>query len=123
VVSDTAATQGHNAAGIVEIIGLLFLVLFAFGAVSGRAECSAPLVQVRALDSGFDPPTLTVRSGTTVTWLNENELPHTVTSTEGKFASQALNRNDSYSFHFDAPGTYPYFSGFHPELMGKIVVR
>jgi plastocyanin len=56
-------------------------------------------------------------------WLNKDGLPHTVTSSEGTFASQALKPGEAYSFRFDEAGTYSYFSGFRPELMGKIVVR
>jgi plastocyanin len=123
VTPDTAVKQGHSAKSIAAVGGLLFLALLGFGAVSGRADCPAPLVQVLALDSGFVPRTLTVRAGTTVMWLNEDGLPHTVTSSEGAFASQALKPNEMYSFRFDAPGTYAYFSGFRPEFIGKIVVR
>jgi len=72
---------------------------------------------------GFLPSTLTVQRGTIVTWVNDDELPHTVTSTEGAFASQAIRNDESFFFRFDAPGTYKYFSGFQPHMTGRIVVR
>jgi plastocyanin len=60
---------------------------------------------------------------TTVTWVNDGEFPHTVTSPEGAFASQAIRQEKAFSFRFDAPGTYTYFSGFQPKTAGRIVVR
>jgi plastocyanin len=73
--------------------------------------------------SGFTPSILTVQRGTTVSWVNKDESPHTVTSGEGAFASQALYSDQFFFFRFDKPGTYTYFSGFQPHMTGKIVVR
>ncbi|HTF34282.1 MAG TPA: cupredoxin domain-containing protein [Myxococcota bacterium] len=106
------------------VVGLLLLTLIGAGAVVPRAECAGPPVQVRMSPVfGFLPPTLTVQRGTIVTWVNDDELPHTVTSTEGVFASQAIHSDESFFFRFDAPGTYSYFSGFQPHMTGRIVVR
>jgi len=104
--------------------GFAILALFGVFAPSGRAECAAALAQVRISPLfGFIPSSLTVKSGTTVTWVNDDELPHTVTSPEGTFASQAIHNDEVFSFRFDAPGTYTYFSGFQPKTAGRIVVR
>jgi plastocyanin len=103
--------------------GLLLLAFFAATGVSGRAESATPPVQVRVSLFGFTPSTRTVQAGTTVTWLNDDERPHTVTSADGFFASQAIASGESFSFRFDTRGVYPYFSGFQPDLMGTIVVR
>ena len=91
--------------------------------LSGRAESATPPVQVRVSLFGFTPSTRTVHAGTIVTWGNNDERPHTVTSADGFFASQAIFSGESFSFRFDAPGTYTYFSGFQPHLTGTIVVR
>ena len=72
---------------------------------------------------GYIPSTLTVQRGTIVTWVNDDELPHAVTSTEGVFASQAIQSDESFFFRFDAPGTYMYFSDFQAHMTGRIVVR
>jgi plastocyanin len=105
-------------------VGLLALLLVAAVAVSDRGDRAAPPVQVRVASlSGFTPPTLSVQRGTTVTWVNDDELPHTITSSEGVFASQAIYGDKSFFFRFDMPGTYTYFSGFQPQMMGRIVVR
>jgi len=104
--------------------GLMVLVLLLAASVAGRAECAGTSVQVRMSPLfGFTPSTLTVRRGTTVTWVNDDLLPHTVTSTEGAFASQAIRGDESFAFRFDAPGAYSYFSGFQPQMTGKIVVQ
>ena len=104
--------------------GMVFLVLIAAVAASGRTERAGTLVQIRVSPvSGFTPSTLTVRRGAIVTWVNDDKQPHTVTSMEGAFASQAISTAGSFFFRFDTPGAYSYFSGFQPQMTGKIVVR
>jgi plastocyanin len=109
--------------GASAVLGMLFLTLVGVSAVVPRAECAGDPVRVRLSPFGFIPATVTVQAGTVVTWVNEDELPHTVTSAEGAFASQALHNNESFLFRFDVPGTYQYFSGFQPQMTGRIVVR
>ena len=103
---------------------LVALVVLAAVTISGRAECAGEPVQVRMSSlSGFTPSTLTVQRGSIVTWVNDDKLPYTVTSSEGAFASQAIHRDESFSFRFETRGTYRYFSGFQPRMTGTIVVR
>ena len=102
--------------------GLMVLVFLAAVGVSGRAERAGASAQIR-ISSGFTPSTLTVPRGTLVTWVNDDKLPHTVTSSEGVFASQAIHSEESFFFRFEVPGTYTYFSGFEPHMTGRIVVR
>jgi len=109
--------------GVAAAWGLLLLALFAATGVSAWAESATPPVQVRVSLFGFTPSTHTVHAGTTVIWLNDDERPHTVTSADGFFASQAIANGESFSFRFDTRGVYPYFSGFQPDLMGTIIVR
>ncbi len=109
---------------LAAVCSLVVLIVLACVALSGRAECAGEPVQVRMSPrSGFTPSTLTVQRGSTVTWVSDDELPHTVTSSEGAFASQAIHRDESFSFRFEARGTYRYFSGFQPGMTGTIVVR
>jgi plastocyanin len=70
----------------------------------------------------FSPNTLTVTAGTRVTWKNRDPEPHTVASVDGKFRSGALDEGDSFSFTFNAPGTYRYVCSIHPQMVGAIVV-
>jgi len=71
----------------------------------------------------FAPERLTVRAGTTVTWRNEDDTPHIVTSAARLFKSSALDTDDSYSFTFTEPGTYEFFCSIHPRMTGTIVVE
>jgi plastocyanin len=71
----------------------------------------------------FAPARLTVKAGTTVTWRNEDDIPHTVTSATRLFKSKALDTDDSFSFTFSEPGTYEYFCSLHPRMTGTIVVE
>jgi plastocyanin len=60
-----------------------------------------------------------LKAGTTVTWRNEDDIPHTVTSATRLFKSSALDTDDTYSFTFTEPGMYEYFC----SLPGTIVVE
>jgi plastocyanin len=74
----------------------------------------------------FSPATLTVAVGTTVTWTNRDDVPHTVTSDEKQnkpFASKALDTDETFSFQFTKPGTYAYFCAVHSQMVGKVIVH
>ena len=70
----------------------------------------------------FGPKDLTVALGTKVTWVNDDEIPHTVAETHKVFRSGALDTGDSYSWVFNTPGEFEYFCALHPQMIGKIVV-
>lgn len=69
----------------------------------------------------FNPGTLTVKTGTSVTWTNQDTAPHTISASS--FSSQRLNKGDSYTFKFDKAGTYDYSCGIHPSMKGKVIVE
>jgi plastocyanin len=71
----------------------------------------------------FNPQRLTVKAGTTVTWINQDDIPHTVTSSTRLFKSKALDTDDGFSFTFNEPGAYEYFCSIHPHMTGSIVVE
>ncbi len=71
----------------------------------------------------FSPATLTVPTGSTVTWVNQDDTAHTVTSVDKVFGSQGLDTGDTFTFKFSKPGTYAYFCTIHPEMTGKIIVK
>jgi len=71
----------------------------------------------------YSPVPLTVKVGTTVTWINHDDIPHTVESTQGKFKSAALDTDDKFEFHFTEAGEYPFYCRIHPKMTGKIVVQ
>jgi plastocyanin len=85
-----------------------------------RAHCEETTVTIDNFT--FTPAELTVKVGTTVTWKNHDDIPHTIVSA-GKFRSKALDTDDSYSFTFTTAGAYAYFCSLHPHMTGTIKVE
>jgi plastocyanin len=79
--------------------------------------------EVKVDNFSFGPATLTVAVGTTVTWTNRDDIPHTVVSTDKVFKSKVLDTDEKFSFTFDKAGTYPYFCSIHPKMTGSVVVQ
>ena len=71
----------------------------------------------------FEPATLIVKAGTTVTWVNHDDEPHTATATDKRFNSKTLDNGDRFSQEFNAPGVYNYYCALHPKMTGKIIVK
>jgi len=71
----------------------------------------------------FTPPEITVAVGTTVKWVNHDDIPHSVVNKDKVFRSKALDTDDSYSYTFASAGTFEYFCGLHPHMTGKIIVK
>lgn len=74
----------------------------------------------------FNPPSLTIRPGTTVTWVNQDSATHTVVSDTGApeaFSSASLQNGGMYTYTFTAPGTYSYHCSIHPSMKGTITVQ
>jgi plastocyanin len=74
-------------------------------------------------DFAFSPSTLTVVPGTTVTWVNKDESPHTIAEKGKTFRSAALDTNDRFSYTFAQPGEFTYYCTMHPMMVGKIIVK
>ena len=98
------------------ITGVVALVVFT------ATPTWADVVAVKIGNFTFGPQELKVKSGTTVTWTNEDDIPHTVVS-PNNFRSKPLDSEDKYSFTFSTPGTYKYFCSLHPHMTGTIVVE
>ena len=79
-------------------------------------------VAVKIGNFTFGPQELKVKAGTTVTWTNEDDIPHTVVS-PNNFRSKVLDTDGTYTFTFTNPGTYKYFCSLHPHMTGTIVVE
>ena len=80
-------------------------------------------VEVKIDNFTFNAQQVTVKTGDTVTWVNHDDIPHTVTSTTMAFRSKALDTDDKFSFTFATPGSYAYFCSLHPHMTGTIVVE
>jgi plastocyanin len=96
-------------------------VLFMFLA-SPAFSADVPTNQVAINEYMFVPAALNISAGTKVTWVNHDEVPHTIVDTDKAFHSAALDTDDTYSFTFTKPGTYHYFCTLHPKMVGTIVV-
>jgi plastocyanin len=90
---------------------------------AGEAAAAASPAVIRIDNFSFTPPTLVVAPGTTVTWTNADDSPHSVREKDGKFKSAALDTDDTFSQTFTAPGEYDYFCSIHPYMTAKIVVK
>src|SRR6476620_11597136 len=105
----------------------MVLAAFALGAVLACAlapvvaQTTGPAVTID--NFVFGPERLTVKAGTTVTWTNRDDIPHTVASKDRLFKSQALDTDETYSFTFATPGEYSYFCSLHPHMTATIVVE
>ena len=94
--------------------------------VPTSAPAVAPkVVQVSIDNFAFKPRKLSVPAGTTVTWVNHDDVPHTATGSgeQPAFDSKALDTDDKYSFTFTKPGTYKYFCKVHTHMTGTVVVK
>jgi len=102
-------------------------VVVAFGvAVSApgvRASAPAGAAAVHIANFTFSPPTITVRPGTTVTWTNDDDIPHTVVATNGAFRSKVLDSGEHFSFTFANAGEFHYFCSIHPHMTGVVIVK
>ena len=90
---------------------------------SNAAPTTEETIQVSAKGFMFSPASITVKAGSTVTWVNMDEEPHTVFSDAGKFRSSALDTKESFSFKFEKAGTYHYLCTSHPRMLGTVVVE
>jgi amicyanin len=105
------------------VIGAMLLgpvagAVIAFGAVAAEEPDAVTIDNFT-----FGPKELTVPVGTTVKWVNHDDIPHNVVNKDKVFRSKALDTDDSYSFTFASAGTYDYFCGLHPQMTGKIIVK
>ena len=108
-------------------------VLMAGVAAALTAETATPSAKVGAgemksevkIDNfSFAPAEITVAKGTTVNWINRDDIPHTVVSDDKTtFKSKALDTDDKFSYTFSKEGTYTYFCSIHPKMTAKVVVK
>src|SRR6476469_8385367 len=98
------------------------LMLSGVAAMSRAAPAPAPAA-VQIGNFTFNSKLVTVKAGTTVTWTNADDIPHTVVSRDGLFKSKVLDTGDRFSFTFAKAGQFGYFCSLHPHMTGTIVVR
>jgi plastocyanin len=97
------------------------LTMSAVADVARAAPAPAAAVQINNFT--FSAQVVTVKPGTTVTWTNADDIPHTVVSKDGVFKSKVLDSGDKFSFAFAKPGQFGYFCSIHPHMTGTVIVK
>jgi plastocyanin len=111
------------------ILGVALTAVAAFTSIAvtrpgvAKAGDQPSSAEVKIDNFSFGPASLTVAAGTTVTWKNNDDVPHTVVSDDKVFRSKALDTDDKFSYTFTKPGTYNYFCSVHPKMVAKVVVQ
>jgi plastocyanin len=110
--------------GAALLLGLGALGVGQTGFVAS-AQQKLETAEVKIDNFTFGPAALTVPVGTTVTWINKDDIPHTVVSTDDSktLKSKVLDTDEKFSFTFSKAGTYPYFCSIHPKMTGKVIVQ
>lgn len=103
------------------LMGAAFLCLAT--ARSGRAQHKAHEHHINIEEFAFDPQMLEVTVGDTVVWHNHDLAPHTASSEDGVWDSEALTHDASFARTFSEPGQFGYFCAFHPHMNGMLIVR
>jgi plastocyanin len=108
----------------IALLALVAVVVSGGHKVWAAGKDAAPAKYAVRIDNySFTPQTITVPAGTTVTWTNGDDVPHTVAADDLAFHSKAMDTDEQYSHTFDAPGTYKYFCTVHPHMQGTVVVE
>jgi len=107
-----------RAAVAAMLLGPLVGALLAYGAIAAQ-EAN----EVKIDNFVFNPAELTIAVGTTVKFVNHDDIPHSVVDKNKAFRSKALDTDDSFSFTFANAGSFDYFCGLHPHMTGKIIVK
>ena len=115
----TARFSLNRGLAVALLLGPVVGAMLGFGAVAAQDA-----TDVITIDNfTFTPKELTVAVGTTVKWVNHDDIPHTVVEKKTTFRSKALDTDDSYSFTFTSAGTFDYFCGLHPHMVGQVSVK
>ena len=105
-------------------LNFVLILMLAVSAVALASRTpSADANEIVITNFSFEPATLTIKAGTTVTWINHDDEPHTATATDKRFNSKTLDTGDRFSQEFKAPGVYNYYCALHPKMTGKIIVK
>jgi plastocyanin len=109
----------------VAMVAMVLLLAGSPNITANTQQAASAATEVKIDNFSFGPGTITVAVGTTVTWTNRDDIPHTVVSTDDPkaFKSKVLDTDEKFSYTFAKPGTYPYFCSIHPKMTGKVVVQ
>jgi plastocyanin len=113
----------YRALVVAMLLGPVIGAMLAFGTVAAQDATKKDANEITIDNFTFTPKELTVAVGTTVKWVNHDDIPHTVVEKKTSFRSKALDTDDSYSFTFASAGEFDYFCGLHPHMVGKVIVK
>ena len=111
--------SSHLRAGRAALIALAAL----FAETTAPAATPTPPAVVNIGNFTFGPMQVSVPVGGSVTWVNTDDVPHTVTAEDKSFRSRPLDTDERFTFTFTQPGVYSYFCSLHPKMVGKVIVR
>jgi plastocyanin len=111
------------AGSAVPVMIAVLLLLAGSRNVTATDQPSAANAAVKIDNFVFGPQSITVPVGTTVTWTNGDDIPHTAVSTDGVFKSKVMDTDEKFSYTFTKAGTYTYYCTIHPKMTGKVVVQ
>jgi plastocyanin len=103
---------------VAMLLGPVIGAMLAFGTVAAQ---DANVVTIDNFT--FAPKELTVAVGTTVKWVNHDDIPHMVVNADKVFRSKALETDDAFSYTFATAGSFDYFCSLRPHMVGKIIVK
>ena len=113
-VSARRARRGTAAAALLLLLGL--------SARAATPAAGSP-AEIEIRNFQFVPAVVEIAAGATVTWTNDDEEIHTISSRDGSFSSPGIDGEQRFSFRFEKPGTYEYGCALHPQMKGTVVVR
>jgi len=90
-------------------------------AIGSRAAVAAD-AQIIIDNFTFSPTPLMVKAGSTVTWVNHDDIPHSIVCPDLKVKSHPMDTDETFAYKFEQPGTYDYMCGLHPHMHGQVVV-
>jgi amicyanin len=102
---------------------VIVMTALSLGALGQSNSASASKAEVTIDNFTFQAPTITVAVGTEVTWINRDDMPHTIASDDKMLKSKALDTDERFSFTFAAAGTYHYLCSIHPKMTGEVIVK
>lgn len=105
-------------------VGTVFLTMAFIASADAQENVAANASAFVRIDNlMFFPAEITIAKGTMLTWVNSDDVPHSVRASGEGFRSKLLEPEQQFSFIFMAPGTYEYYCPEHPRMKGRVIVK
>ena len=121
---EISGCKPQNALRALRVAVLLTALASTACFAEGQNNAAAgPVASVSMDHNTFIPVEITVVPGTTVTWVNNETMPHIVADMNKGFRSKTLVKDATFSFTFTTAGDYNYLCSIHPNMKGKVIVK